>query len=69
MIDVFRKVYTPITEDQKKQALAIKEKAEELLALFPHSEDRSERSRCAALAKTKLEEAVMWAVKGVTSGE
>lgn len=67
MEDVFRKVYTPITDEQKDQVQKIKETAEKLLATFPVSDDRSEKSRCAALAKTKLEEAVMWAVKGATA--
>ena len=67
MEDTFRKVYTPISDEQKERVLAIKTKADELLALFGKSEDRSDKSRCAALAKTKLEEAVMWAVKGWTA--
>lgn len=69
MTDVFRKEYTPISDQQKTRVLEIKLKAEELLALIGLSEDRSDKSRCIAIAKTKLEEAVMWSVKGHTSAE
>lgn len=68
MDDVFRKVYAPLTDKQKAQGLEIKEKAEELLALFNQAvpqEERSERSRCMAIARTDLEKSVMMAVKGV----
>lgn len=69
MADVFRRNYGVLTDEQKKQGDAIKAKAEELLALIGKPEDRSEKSRCLAVAKTKLEEAVMWAVKGVFTTE
>ena len=43
----------------------------ELLDLFNASlstpEERSDRSRCMAVARTNLETTIMWAVKGVTS--
>lgn len=70
MNDVFRKDYTELTEEQKTQGRAIKEKAEELLALFNQAVpagERSERSRCVAIARTNLEQAIMWAAKGVYS--
>lgn len=69
MEDTFRKVYTPITEEQKKHVLAIKEKADELLTLIGKAEDRSEKSRCLAIAKTNLETTIMWAVKGHTTAQ
>lgn len=65
--DAFRKEYKPISGEQKETVALIKIKAAELLELIGPSEDRSDKSRCQALAKTKLEEAVMWAVKGWTA--
>lgn len=70
MMDTFRKVYTPLDEQQKADVEAVKKAAEELLgrmnASVP-SEERSERSRCMAVARTYLETAIMWAVKGITT--
>lgn len=68
MSDVFRKEYGQLTDEQKAQGKAIKEKAEELLDLFNQAvpmEERSERSRCMAVARTNLETTIMWASKGV----
>lgn len=68
MTDVFRKEYAELTDEQKAQGKTIKEKAEELLALFNQAvpaEERSERSRCMAVARTNLETTIMWACKGV----
>lgn len=69
-MDTFRKEYTPLTEEQKVQMDAVKNKAAELLALFNEvvpAEERSERSRCMAIARTNLETTIMWAVKAVTT--
>lgn len=68
--DTFRIEYTPLTEDQKIQMKELKEKARELLNLFNAAvptDERSERSRCMAVARTNLETTVMWAVKAVTT--
>lgn len=62
-MDTFRIEYTALTDEQKVKILAVKHKAEELLKEFGESGDL----RCLALAKTKLEESVMWAVKGITT--
>ena len=67
MEDTFRKNYGILTQEQKDQVLAVKNKAEELFFLIGKAEDRSEKSRCLALAKTKLEESIMWAVKGLAT--
>lgn len=67
MTDTFRKEYTPLSDEQKTKVAAIKVKAQELLEEIGASEDRSEKSRCLALGRTKLEEAIMWAVKGHTA--
>lgn len=61
--DVFRKQYTPLTDEQKARVLAVKEKAEALLKEFGNSGDLL----CLVHAKERLEEAVMWAVKGITT--
>jgi len=71
--DVFRKVYTPLSPLQMAEVEECKEEAQRLLDLFNKyvpSEERSERSRCMAIAKTNLEQTIMWAVKAITtSGE
>lgn len=69
MADTFRKEYTPLTPEQKANVDNIKTVAAQMLETMEYipSEERSNRSRCMNLARTKLEEAVMWAVKGVTS--
>lgn len=59
----FRPVYRPLTEDEKALHDAIKMKAAELEALF----ERVRPCRETSLGFTKLEEAVMWAVKGLTA--
>ena len=70
--DTFRKVYAPLSDTQKAQVEAIKNQAADLLAemnLAVPMTERSERSRCMAIARTNLEQAVMWAVKGVTTAQ
>lgn len=72
MEDVFREKYASLSDEQKQQMADVKTKAKELLTEFykivPDGE-RSERSRCMALAKTNLEQSIMWAVKGVTTAQ
>ena len=58
----FRPVYRKLTEAESRHAEFIKKQAEELARAF---EDMPQ-GRETALAFTKLEEAVMWAVKGLT---
>ncbi len=70
MSDTFRKEYKPLSDEAKASMAAVKEKAEELLQEIGKNVvpgDRSEKARCIAVAKTNLETAVMWAVKGITS--
>lgn len=69
-MDTFRKEYKPLTDEQKEHMNVVKNTAELLLESFNNAvpaEERSERSRCMAVARTNLEQAVMWAVKGITS--
>ena len=70
MSDTFRKVYTTLTDEQKAQMASIKDQAEVLEKLFNEfvpGGERSERSRCMALARTNLETSIMYAVKAVTT--
>jgi hypothetical protein len=68
MSDVFRQEYTPLTDEQKAAVLAFKQKAQELYDLLPcDAENGKMKSREFSIAATTLEEAVMWAVKGLTA--
>jgi hypothetical protein len=69
-MDTFRKEYTPLSDEQKEQVDYIKSTAETFEAIldtYVSRDERSERSRCMAIARTNLEQAVMWAVKAVTT--
>jgi hypothetical protein len=69
----FRPKYRALTGDEKQLHDEIKAAAQMLEALFKRVEVRRQingrepQPREAALAMTKLEEAVMWAVKGLTA--
>lgn len=69
MTDTFRKEYKPLSDKQKSHMEIIKNTAILLEEAFnnavPYGE-RSERSRCMAIARTNLEQTIMWAIKGVT---
>lgn len=71
MSDIFRKDYRMLTDLEKSFMSTIKTKANELYAAFeeagkPGSREQGMGAREMALAKTKLEEAVMWAIKSIT---
>lgn len=62
MADTMRKKYRTLTEEEKKHLRKLKEKGEDL-----HNYIESLGSlRETSIAKTKLEEAVMWATKHIT---
>ena len=65
----FRKAYRKLGTSEAVLMDAIKDKANELYTLIESSApvSPSERARCAALSKTKLEECVFWVVKGITA--
>lgn len=67
MSDTFRKVYTSLSDDQKAEMLAIKEKAEELEVLYEKAVGRN--PRLIAMAKSQLEISVLLGVKAVTTEE
>lgn len=65
MTDTFKKIYRELTKDEKELIESIKSQAEGLEVLITCiTAENSKRE--VALAKTKLEECVMWAVKGIT---
>lgn len=68
MTDTFRKVYKKLTDDQAQSIADIKIKAEELESLINYVSSCIETSdkRCLALAKTNLEQSIMWAIKAIT---
>ena len=67
MDNPFRPVYKELSEEQKLAVDTIKEKAMELYeALHTLCPDKCDQ-RMMALAKTNLEQAAMWAVKGLTA--
>jgi len=68
MSDTFRKEYKPLSDIQKASVLFIKEIAEGLEKQLDEINDSgmSVDKRCMALAKTNLEQAVMWAIKAIT---
>lgn len=61
MSDVFCKVYAPLQEEAQALIKEVKEKAEELHTLMCSYHN----TRHTSLAKTKLEESIMWFTKGV----
>lgn len=60
--DYFRRKYRPLNVSEAKLVSQIKDNASFLHLVISQSSPSRERS----LALTKLEEAVMWAVKGIT---
>lgn len=66
MEDVFRKEYKPLNNPTLSLfILKVKDKAEELYNLLNES-GNPDNIREISLAKTNLETAIMWAVKGLT---
>lgn len=61
-MSVFSQDYRDLTEAEKGAIVQVKDLAEDLYSLF----ETAPSSREMALAKTKLEEAVMWATKAIT---
>lgn len=63
MSDVMRQKYRELTEGEREVMETIKVKGQQLYNLI----DSIGQSRELSLAKTKLEESVMWATKHITS--
>lgn len=67
MSDTFRKEYKPLNGETKDDIFVIKSEAENLEKEFDLISARiTTDKRCIALAKTNLEQAIMWAVKAIT---
>ena len=60
--NVMRHEYRVLSEDEKEQMLSFKDRGLAFVTLC----DSIGTSRELSLAKTKMEEAVMWAVKSIT---
>lgn len=70
MNDPFRTEYRELSSEEKEFIANFKHQATILWGLMNQSVaegERSERARLIAMAKSKLEEAVMFAVKGLTT--
>ena len=65
MSDTFRKQYRELNEGEKTLMEHIKVTAEELEKSF-NLITTPESGREISLSKTKLEESIMWAIKGLT---
>ena len=61
--NTMRHQYKVLNDLEKKQMLEIKDKGLEFLELL----SKAQPSREMSLAKTKIEEAVMWAIKAITN--
>lgn len=68
MTDTFRKEYKALSDIQKASVLFIKEIAESLENQLDEISNSGIAidNRCMALAKTNLEQAIMWAIKAIT---
>ena len=67
VMDTFRKEYKAIDGQTKDDIFVLKSIAENLEKEFDLLQIReSTDKRCLALAKTNLEQAIMWAVKSIT---
>ena len=67
--DPFRKTYSPVSDIQRALVTDINDAASELHELI-NRVDREFDARRAHIARVRLEEAVMWAVRGaMNSGE
>lgn len=73
MQDVFRQKYRELNDVEKRELENIKTIAEDLYKAIEHNTkvgvpdpEGNSNGREMALAKTKLEESIMWAVKGLT---
>ena len=60
--DVFRKAYRKLTDEETATLEALKDQASALYDTM-----QKHPSRPMSLAVTKLEESIMWAVKGITA--
>lgn len=62
--NVMRHQYRVLSDEEKDAMLWLKDQG---LAMMEYIDSRLPKGREASLAKTKIEEAIMWAVKGLTA--
>ena len=65
MNNPFRKPYVALDDGQKRLITDVKDQASELLNIIAIAEKQYDVRAC-HIAKTKLEECVMWITKGIT---
>jgi len=61
-----RHAYRVLSEEEKARMVALKDSGARFLALIDEAQKAGAGGRECSLARTKTEEAVMWAVKGLT---
>ena len=66
--NIFRPVYRELSDEEKQKVSEIKDKAQELYLKFESisQENSLEKGNYVVLAKTNLEQSIMWAVKAIT---
>lgn len=64
--DIFRPAYRELSEAEKERILHLKQQAFQLLLFFNVDSEQKSKDRETSIAMTKLEEAVMWAVKSLS---
>lgn len=67
MSSLFRSKYRELTTQEKAVREGVIRSAEEIDAALATLESRENGAREIAIARTKLEEAVMWASKGISA--
>lgn len=66
MANTFRKEYRELTDEEKAAIEELKTTAEQMEITIENAKAAGKNPRHLALAMTKLEEAIMWAVKAIT---
>lgn len=70
MSDIFRRTYTPLSEEQKVATDNLKGEFQKLHDLITYAGEQIQTAdkRMISIALTNLEQSAMWAVKGITTG-
>lgn len=66
MENIFKTKYRELTKDEKELVVNIKEMADKLYTIYPKDDGGRPANIEISIAITKLEESVMWVVKGIT---
>ena len=65
--NVMRHTYKPLTTEEQNMMNAVKDVGLQMWNVVDNIEKTTNKSRELSLAKTKIEEAVMWATKHITA--